>query len=87
MRPPYEEASRRIFALGEGQYTEPIETETGWYIAQCGQIIPATKTPFADIQDEIYRLAEHATISDLQSFIDSAVERVLADWPEVTAPE
>ena len=104
LRPPYEEASRRIFALGEGQYTEPIETETGWYIAQCGQIIPATKTPFADIQDEIraelegqrfvklagdyiYRLAEHATISDLQSFIDSAVERVLADWPEETAPE
>jgi hypothetical protein len=104
LRPPFEEASRRIFALEEGQYTEPIETETGWYIAQCGQIIPATKKAFADVQDEIraelenervvklaadyiYRLAEHATISDLQSFIDSAVEHVLADWPEETASE
>ena len=104
LRPPYEEASRRIFAFGEGQYTEPIETETGWYIAQCGQIIPATKTAFADVQeairaelenervlklaaDYVYRLAEHATISDLQSFIDSAVERVLADWPGETASE
>jgi hypothetical protein len=99
LQPPYDEASRKIFEFTEGQYSEPIETPTGWCIVQCGQIEPATKTPFADVQEQlrvelenerfaklasdyIYRLAEHATISDLQGFIDAAVERVVTDrWP------
>jgi hypothetical protein len=104
LRPPYEAASRRIFELEEGQYTEPIETETGWYIAQCGRVIPATNTPFAEVQeairselesqrfiklasDYIYRLAERATISDLDGFINSAVERAQFDWPGPPPPE
>jgi hypothetical protein len=61
-------------------------------------VIPATNTPFAEVQeairselesqrfiklasDYIYRLAERATISDLDGFINSAVERAQSDWP------
>ena len=104
LRPPYDAASRRIFELEEGQHTEPIETEAGWYIAQCGKIMPATKTPFADVQEQIrvelenerftrlagdyiYRLAERATISDLEGFINSAVERAQAGWSDEVASE
>lgn len=102
LRPPYDEISRRVFEFEEGRHTEPIQTETGWYIAQCGKINPATKTPFIDVQDEIrvelgnerfgklagdyiYRLAERATISDLQAFINNAVEQAVADSPDQAA--
>ncbi|MFQ5806927.1 MAG: peptidyl-prolyl cis-trans isomerase [Phycisphaerae bacterium] len=102
LQPPYDEPSRKIFELEEGQYSEPIETATGWYIVQCGEIDPATKTPFADVQEEIrvqledrrfaklagdyiFRLAERATISDLNAFINSAVERAVAGWSDRTA--
>jgi hypothetical protein len=102
LQPPYDELSRKIFEFEEGQYSEPIQTATGWYIVQCGRINPATKTPFADVQeairaelenqrftklagDHIFRLAERATISDLKGFIDSAVERAVAGWPDQTA--
>ena len=100
LQPPYDELSRRLFDFKEGQYSEPIETATGWYIVQCGRIEPATKTPFVEVQEEIrtelenqrfnqlaadyiLRLAENATISDLDGFMDRAVERVAA-WPEQT---
>jgi hypothetical protein len=104
LRPPYDDVSRRIFELEEGQYTEPIETDAGWYIAQCGKVIPATQAAFADMQEQIraelenerftklagdyiYRLAERATISDLEGFINSAVERALIGWSDEAAPE
>ena len=102
LKPPYDEASGRIFEFEEGQYTEPIRAETGWYIGGCGSVIPATKAAFADVQEEIrselengrftrlagdyiYRLAERATISDLQGFINSAVKRALAGWSDESA--
>ena len=53
LRAPYDKPSEKIFLFSTGQYSEPIQTETGWYIAQCGTITPATQTPFADVQDEI----------------------------------
>ncbi len=104
LKPPYDEVSRRIFEFAEGQYTEPIQAGTGWYIGGCGEVIPATKTAFVDVQEEIrselenerfirlagdyiYRLAERATISDLQGFINSAVERGLAGWSDEPASE
>jgi hypothetical protein len=97
LQPPYDEVSRRIFEFEEEQYSEPIQTATGWCIVQCGRIEPATKTVFADVQEEIrtelenerfnklagdyiYRLAERATISDLNAFVNSAVERAITGW-------
>jgi len=103
LQPPYDELSRRVFELGEGQYSEPIETERGWYIVGCGRIVPATKRSFAEVQEElraelenrrfaevagdyITKLAEKATISDLNAFISTAVARVLAGWPRQDNP-
>jgi hypothetical protein len=105
LQAPYDVTSRLIFDFDEGQYSEPIASETGWSIAGCGQIVPATRTPFEDVQEEIraelerqrfnelagdyiLRLAETATISDLNAFVNSAVQRVLVDgWPERAAEQ
>lgn len=104
LKPPYDEVSRRVFELEQGQYTEPIQAETGYYIGGCGEAIPATKAEFVDVQEEIraelenerftrlasdyiYRLAERATISDLEGFVDSAVERALTGWPDESTLE
>ena len=53
LQPPYREASDRVFALNAGEYSDPIETETGWYIAGCGELSPAMRTPFVDVQEQI----------------------------------
>jgi hypothetical protein len=105
LQPPYDEPSRKIFEFTEGQYSEPVETAIGWCIVQCGKIDPATKTPFAEVQEQIraelenerfaelasdyiYRLAERATISDLEAFMDAAVEHVVANrWPSQTGSD
>jgi hypothetical protein len=92
LQPPYDELSRRVFTFEEGQYSEPIETERGWYIIQCGKVNPATKRPFAEVQEEIraelenrrfnklaadyiLRLAENATMSDFDAFVNCVVRR------------
>lgn len=53
LQPPYDQVSRLIFEFEEGQVSEPIETETGWYIVRCGKIQPAREQAFVDVQDEI----------------------------------
>lgn len=55
LQPPYDVTSRRIFEFEEGQYSEPIETETGWYIVKCGRIQAAHEESFAAVQDDIRR--------------------------------
>lgn len=52
-RAPYDVLSARIFEMESGAYTEPIETETGWYIVQCGEVQPARQEPFVDVQEQI----------------------------------
>lgn len=53
LRGIYAEVSRRAFTLGANQHSEPIETETGWYIVGCGEVSEARLTPFAEAQDQI----------------------------------
>lgn len=53
LQPPFEEISARVFKLGSGQHTEPIETEQGWYIVGCGKIEPAIEPSFAEVQEKI----------------------------------
>ena len=101
LRPPYEQLSKRIFSYHEGQHSQPIKTDTGWYIVGCGKIHHAERSSFEDVQDEIRtelenerfakranayinRLARHATISNMRAFVQRAVDRVLAGWPEPT---
>jgi hypothetical protein len=50
---PYHEASKLIFDWPTGRTSDPIETERGWCIVQCGEIKPAEVTPFGAVQDEI----------------------------------
>jgi parvulin-like peptidyl-prolyl isomerase len=45
--------SGRIFEYVQGQTSEPIETETGWYIVRCGKVVTGEQTPFAEVQDDI----------------------------------
>jgi len=55
LQPPYRQASQRIFQMQEGQISEPIETETGWFIVKCGRIEGGTSEPFVEVQDRIRR--------------------------------
>jgi hypothetical protein len=90
LQPPYDVLSKPIFEYQEGQWGEPVETETGWYIVQCGRIEPARQQSFADVQeairgdlmerrfqklstDYVLKLAEKATISSLDAFVNLAV--------------
>ena len=52
-KPPYDQLSRRIFQMQQGQYTEPIETDVGYFIVGCGRIRPARTVPFEQVQDEL----------------------------------
>jgi hypothetical protein len=50
---PYNEVSKLIFEYEEGQRSAPIETDTGYYIVQCGAVQAAENRSFVDVQDEI----------------------------------
>jgi hypothetical protein len=53
LQAPYDVLSKPVFEYAEGQVSEPVETESGWYIIQCGRIEPAQQRAFVDVQDEI----------------------------------
>lgn len=54
LKPPYDELSTPIFSMtSAGRYTEPIELESGWYIAGCGKVTLAREIPFAEAQPTI----------------------------------
>ena len=55
LQPPYDEVSRRVFELEEGQWSEPVETPTGYCIVRCGRIQPAAERSFLEVQDELRR--------------------------------
>jgi len=52
---PYDVVSKKVFELGEGEYSEPLEGEDGWFIVKCGRIEAASEQAFADVQNEIRR--------------------------------
>lgn len=104
LRPPFDELSQRIFGYASGQYSAPIELESGWYIVRCGEIKPAMKKSFVEVQDELRNelmesrfarlsteyvldLADKATISSLDTFLDSAIERAVEHTEELAAAE
>lgn len=99
LQPPFDQISEPIFAYQSGQYGEPVELETGWYIAGCGRIEPAVSKSFDEVQEQVrrelyearfqklsreyvLRLAEKATVSDVEAFVDHAVSRAIAVVPE-----
>ncbi|MFO0838970.1 MAG: peptidylprolyl isomerase [Phycisphaerae bacterium] len=102
LQAPYETASKQVFAFSSGQFTEPLETPTGWIIAGCGKIAPAVHKTFAEAQDQIrdeltderfnqlasdyvIRLAEKATISALDAFVVTALDRASGEnWPRAS---
>jgi parvulin-like peptidyl-prolyl isomerase len=53
LKAPYDRISQPIFAMSTGQSTEPIELESGWYIAGCGRVTLAREIPFAEAQPTI----------------------------------
>jgi hypothetical protein len=55
LQPPYDQVSAKVFDLAEGEYSEPFETDRGWYIVRCGQITPAKRVAFADVQEDLRR--------------------------------
>lgn len=65
LRAPLDVVSSRVFEMQAGQYTEPIETADGWYIAQCGEIVEAAVRPFTDVQEEIREELENARFGKL----------------------
>ena len=100
LQAPYETLSKLIFEYADGQASDPLETDSGWYIVGCGRIEAAQQAAFVDVQDKIraelmdrrfdklsvdyvLRLAEKATISSMDAFVNAAVER--ADKLVVTA--
>ncbi len=55
LQPPYDQVSKLIFEYESGQRSAPLETETGYFIVQCGRIEPARRRSFMDVQDDIRR--------------------------------
>lgn len=53
LQPPFNAVSKPIFAFEEGQVSEPIETESGWYLVKCGRVEASKTTSFQEAQDEI----------------------------------
>lgn len=53
LKPPYDELSARIFEMQENTHTQPIQTDTGWFIVGCGKINHATAGTFAELQDQL----------------------------------
>lgn len=49
----YAEVSRRLFAMSEGQVSEPIETQTGWYIVKCGKVVAESRPGFVESQEKL----------------------------------
>ena len=98
LQAPYDAPSERLFQLAPGQVSEPIETDYGWFIVQCGAVTAAHTPTFAEVQERIrtdlanerfadlansyvLRLAEKATYSSLDAFVESAEQVAAAtDW-------
>ncbi|MCH8807723.1 MAG: peptidyl-prolyl cis-trans isomerase [Planctomycetes bacterium] len=53
LQPPFDKTSGLIFEYEAGQTSDPIETESGWYIVRCGKIVAANESSFEQVQDEI----------------------------------
>jgi parvulin-like peptidyl-prolyl isomerase len=53
LQPPYDKLSKLIFEFQEGQVSEPLETELGWYIVRCSKITPGRNPGFTDFQEQI----------------------------------
>lgn len=76
LQPPYDELSRRVFELESGRFTEPVETETGWYIVGCGQVQPERRVPFSEAQAQIRaELGERKFNETLADYVLSLAER------------
>jgi peptidyl-prolyl cis-trans isomerase D len=44
-----------VFALGEGEVSEPVESAFGWHLFRVSKVQPETTTPLAEVQDELRR--------------------------------
>lgn len=53
LQPPYDAVSKLIFEFDEGQVSEPLETEAGWYLVKCGQVRPKHEQSFAEVQAQL----------------------------------
>ena len=69
LQPPYDQVSALIFEFSEGQYSDPVETDSGWYVVKCGRITPARRVSFIEAQEEIR-----------QKLIEQKFERLSAEY-------
>lgn len=53
LQAPLDAISKPIFEFSEGQVSEPIETESGWYLVKCGRVDAPQTRSFQEAQDEI----------------------------------
>lgn len=65
LRPPLDKLTSRIFGYRTGQYSEPTELDTGWYVVGCGAIVAPVRTPFSDVQRELRRELEEQRFNQL----------------------
>ncbi len=67
LQAPYDELSQRIFSYREKQFSEPVETPTGWYIVGCGKVQHAVTKSFRDVQTEVRRQIEDERFNAMTS--------------------
>jgi parvulin-like peptidyl-prolyl isomerase len=53
LQPPYDVPSKLVFEHEAGWTSDPLETETAWYVVRCGRIEPGGQRSFTEAQDEI----------------------------------
>ena len=47
------ELAKPVFALSQGQVTDPIKSSLGWHVIEVRKILPAGKPSFAEIKDDL----------------------------------
>ena len=67
LRAPYDVASQKIFEFEQGQVSEPIESERGWFIVKCGRIEEEKTASFVETQAQLRRVIENQRLNTLIS--------------------
>ncbi|MDX1975595.1 MAG: SurA N-terminal domain-containing protein [Rickettsiales bacterium] len=53
-------AADQVFALSQGDFTQPVQSDFGWHIFHVSKIIPPAATPLSQVRDKIEKeLAQH----------------------------
>ena len=72
-----------VFALGEGEIGQPVESAFGWHLFRVSGIQPETTTPLAEVRDELQRELALAEASERLPSLANQLDDELAAGTEL----